>query len=487
MRVLIVHHGALPGPDHAGPSPGGALRALRLGEALSRAGLSVSHLSRAQDGPGGFASAAELLVLARALRPDRVICVQLEEAPALAALGVPLVVDLYAPRLVEAAFGGALPTVAADTLRALAVGDAFLASNRRQRWHWAGALALAGVDLRDAPLLDVPLACPPVRPGAPAPSALRLVAGGARWPWQDPAPGLARALAALDARGDGEIWWFGAPPVDGPLAGHPRLVLPGWRPYADLLDAYAGATAAIDWMAPNAERALALSFRHMDYLACGLPILTGPDSALTDLLDGAGLATDDVEGAIAVVADDAAARARMSARARALAAGPHHADAAAAALLAWLPDARRRPRGPSPLPEAAALAARAASAEARMSAAEDRAARAEAEVEHKRAEVGRLTGQVQDLITVTARQARALDEVAGFKREAVQVLGGRLDRAALAEEGLARENALLRADVEKKTAELRAMEELQRRLEHDLVNLRRELEEARRPRGLLRR
>ena len=83
--------------------------------------------------------------------------------------------------------------------------------------------------------------------------------------------------------------------------------------------------------------------------------------------------------------------------------------------------------------------------------------------------------------------ARALDEVAGFKREAITLLGNEHARAQRSADDLARENGILRADIEKKSAELRAMDDLRVRLENDLTNLRSELERLRTSRGWLRR
>ena len=110
MRVLIVHHGILPSADRA--VTGGALRAWHHGQALQAAGHEVFYLSREQDVSGGYRSAADLLARARQLSPDRIVCVQLEEAAALSILDIPMAVDLYAPRLLEAPFEGALATAA---------------------------------------------------------------------------------------------------------------------------------------------------------------------------------------------------------------------------------------------------------------------------------------------------------------------------------------------------------------------------------------
>lgn len=490
MRVLVVHHGALPAPGR--PVSGGALRAWRIGRALQRAGHEVHWLTRAQDQPGGFASPAELALRARSLAPDRIVCVQLEEAPALGTLGLPLAVDLYAPRLLEAPFENAQHDAASAVMRALAAGDVFLASNARQRWTWLGVLALAGVDVRADPCLLVPLAAPAEAPAPQPPKGEPvLVAGGARWPWQDPVPALNRVLAVLDARGEGVVRWFGGAPLLGTTSAtwqlpvHPRLQAPGWVAYDALLQQYATATLAIDWMQPNPERALALSFRHLDYLGCGLPILTGQDSALTDVLGDAGMATEDIEGALNTVLDNPHLRGQMSLAAQALAATVLDEDTAVEPLLGWINQPWRARREPSPLGTLADLARRAGAAEARLEHLEGASARAEAEVQHKRQELGEATGMVQELIRTNARLSRALDEVAGFKREAIATLGGQSEHARRDLADAERENGLLRADIEKKNAELLALDELRARLENDLRNVRGEVERLRRPRGLL--
>ncbi len=484
MRILIVHHGLLPADDR--PVTGGALRAWHHGEALRRAGHEIHFLTRAQDAPGGFTAPADLARRARALRPDRIIAVQPEDAPALRVVGAPLCVDLYAPRLLEAPFEGTLAREAVTTLRALAAGDAFLVSNPRQRMAWLGVLALAGVDVRTDPTMVVPLVAPE-GPRRRAPKEPVLVAGGAAWPWQDPRAGLQVALDVLDARGEGKVVWFGGAPLIGEADGawtlpaHPRLEAPGWAPRSALLHAYAGATLAFDWMTPNPERRLAFSFRHADYLGCGLPILTGPDTALTDVLGDAGWATplDGLADTLREALDDAADRRRRGQAARALARGPLSLDVASAPLLRWVEEGTRHPRAQGPLVDAAGHAARAAAAEARLDAAVSAQSTAEAEVARKRQENAALTAQVQDLVATTARLARAMDEVAGFKREAIAVLGGQNEQAARSLDDANRELAILRADLAKKSAELAAMDDLRARLEHDLDNLRRELAQAR--------
>ena len=491
MRIVVTHHGRLPGPDH--PVTGGALRASQHARALEAAGHEVILLTRAQDEAGGFRDAADLAARVRALSPERIVCVQPEDAPALRGLAIPMAVDLYAPRLVESAFEGTLATTTGLVFAALEAGDVFLTSNPRQQWSWRSVMALAGFDPLDDPTRLVPLSAPQsVLPQA-APPEPCLVAGGARWPWQDPVPGLHRVLAHLDRRGSGRVVWYGGSPLIGRVGGgwslptHPRLSSPGWLPYPALLEAYASATAAIDWQGAHPERTLALSFRHMDYLGAGLPVLTGPDSALVDVLGSAGEATDDIEGALDAILDDPTTLARMRAAANDLARTRFAPAACGQPLVDWVTTGKRHHRTGSPLSDTAMWIRSAERAASEAAAARSALARAEAEVNEKRSQHEALTSQVHRLVDTVSRQARALDEVAGFKREAIQILGNQGERAQRSAAELSRENTLLRADVEKKTAELRAMDDLRARLENDLVNVRSELERLRSQKGWLRR
>ncbi len=487
MRILIVHHGKRPIPGH--PATGGALRACGMAEVLEQAGHTVRLLSRQQDESGGFSSEEDLYQKARDWGPDRIIATQIEDAPALGAVGAPIAVDLYAPRVLEAAFEGTLRNTSVDTLRALSAGDVFLVSNPRQRWFWLGLLAMAGIDVRTDPTLLIPL----VAPAGPRRRAVKkpvFVAGGGSWPWHDPVPGLERVLAHLDRRGEGRVVWYGGVP-DGTeeawtLPSHPRLEAAGWVDRETLHYAYAGATAAIDWMVPNPERKLAFSFRHADYLGCGLPILTHPDSPIADAVGDAGWVSSDIEATLDAVLDHPEEVSRRSKAARKLARSHYSPDGAFAPLMDWVMSGARHAHSPTDLVDRAQMAAEAARAQEAAAAAVDAQGRAEAEVAQKRAEVGALNQQVQTLTRSLDRLTRAMDEVAGFKREAIQVLGNQSASDRLSLDEAVAENALLRADIEKKSAEIRAMDELRARLENDVDNLRRELNKLQQ-RGLFRR
>ncbi len=240
-------------------------------------------------------------------------------------------------------------------------------------------------------------------------------------------------------------------------------------------------------MSENPERSLALSFRHVDHLGCGLPILTGPDSALVDTLGDAGWIGTDIEGILDAVLDDPAEVRRRSTVARDLARTRYSRAVAEAPLLEWVESGLTHRRAKGPLVDAAHWAAEAASERARREALEAAMEDLRAEVEGKRAESDRQTGQIQQLTGVVERLTRAIDEVAGFKREAIAVLGGSAEQAGRALEDAEREVSILRADVAKKSAELVALDKVRERLENDLENLRAELEREKSRGGLLRR
>ena len=491
MRVLIVFHGWFPRPDR--PVAGGALRAWHHAEAIAAAGHEVHLVTREQDavpdGPPTFRSGPDLLAHARRVRPEVVLCVQPEEAPNLVPLGVPMAVDLYAPRLLEAQFQDQSGEEAVQTLRAIQAGDFFLFSNPRQRFYFLGLLAMAGVDLRDERFgAVVPLVAPEGPPRQP-PEAPIFVLGGVAWPWIDPLEGLQRAVAHLRKRRRGRVLVLGGQPVVGTAAVRdlpaamppgPRLEYRGPVPYQDLLALYAGATAALDLMAPTPERTLAVAFRHMDYLGCGLPMIVGAEHVLGDVLreTGAGLVGLPVEEAIDRALDDPEEHEARAAACRELARARFGRAACEAALLAWLAAPARRERRATPVGERAELAARVAAAEAARGEAERMCARTQAEVGAKRAEVAGLVDQVRVLSVANERLSGAVAEVAGFKREAIAVLGGAEASAREQAEALRAQVAVLATDAAKKNAEIDTLSGEKRALAEQVVELRRRQERA---------
>lgn len=435
MTYVVVMHGPALEPER--PVSGGVLRAEAHVRALRGAGHAVHVLRRAQDTPDGFRSPADLRRRVRALAPDAIVCVAPEEAPALRGIA-PLCVDLYAPRLLEAAWEGLQHEQAGMTLRAIDAADEVLYSNPRQRWFHLGMLGLAGWDLAAPCGRVVPLACLPDTAAAPERGGRPyVVMGGQRWPWQDASEALTRAVA----HGRAEVRVYGPP---SGVPGVREMGMVGRRAW---LAACAGAAAVLDRYAPHQERELALSFRQLDALAAGSPLIADPDTPLAaELRGGAGWVDAPLEAALDDALDGADRRGAVAALA-----ARYAIDVTSAPLLAWQP--AERARGSSVVRAAAALAG--ARAEAQAAGALREAA--EAEVARKRDEVDGLHAQIRALTSAVEANAAALADVAALRRETVNVLGARLAGADATRESLQRQLEEVRADRDKKAAELDAM------------------------------
>jgi glycosyltransferase involved in cell wall biosynthesis len=298
MRILILTHGAPPLPGRV--AVGNVLRAWSLGLAVEAAGHDVRVLTRAVDVAGADVRTADLPVMTFGEPEELREVVSSGAADALVVcqwdmLGqlpddvkIPVVADLYAPRMLEAQFQGLnLDAEFISRIETLARADFFLCTTQRQRWFYLPWLMMAGVDCRRPPVGVVPLfplATP--EPRGKAPDEPVLVSGGVFWPWQDASSHLVAAAAAIEALGKGKLVVYGGsyplgaegmkyatPPEE--LLGRARVEFKGMLPYDDLMAQYRSATAALNVSLPNSERELSFSFRDIDYLAAGLPIIIG--------------------------------------------------------------------------------------------------------------------------------------------------------------------------------------------------------------------
>ncbi len=338
---ILVIAGDRIGARMAGPS----IRALEIARALHARGLRVTLAA-----PGAVELPLPFAALGYDVRGDALhaaaagaaaIFVQgltLAQHPFLAALDVPIVVDLYDPFVLENlhARAGDTPsgrrrgheTDLAALLDQLRRGDFFVCASEVQRDFWLGCLTAvgrlnpavydAGADLRQ--LIDLlPFGLPDAPPSAPAAPALRgvhprvgpddrvLLWGGGIWDWFDPLT-LIRAVAAVAAeRGDVRLFFMGTrtPSLYAPkqsmadqaaalsrdLGLLDRVVLfhDGWVDY----DARAGylleADVGVSTHLPHVETRYAYRTRLLDCIWAGLPMLVTEGDVLADLVRSAGL------------------------------------------------------------------------------------------------------------------------------------------------------------------------------------------------------
>jgi len=268
--------------------------------------------------PYSFTEAAELQAIVQTLAPEVILLEAPEDARRLPEGDFTVVLDLYAPRILEAQYQeGTEERDAVRLFDAIQRADHFLFSNERQKHFFLPLLALAGVDCTRVEGDVVRISCPPKSPKRGAPSGLNFVAGGVFWPWADLSDGLRDLLFVLDELDEGSVRLFGGKygirsettrylDPRNKLPNSKRLSFSGIVPIDSLWSAYTEASVAFDLMAPNTERSLNLSFRQIDYLRCGLPLITSPGQVIASDLEeyGAGWCVKhgDTEGLRSLVA-----------------------------------------------------------------------------------------------------------------------------------------------------------------------------------------
>jgi len=298
QQVLIHVHGNL--PDAERPTVGNGLRARQLGSSLAAQGIAVSYLThtsfyrdaRPPAAMSLFDTSTEFLNIIKSRRPDLLILIQGEGLEMIPESGcdTPILADWIAPRMLEFAFQRLpLEQWLFRVLAAMTRADYHACCTEPQRAYLYAMLQLAGVAMDQASVAVVPLAAvgpAVVHTPSTGPDPV-FVAGGVHWPWVRSTRFLRILLEEMDAAGRGVLKLFGGRYPFAIDADHyqdavetlppsPRLRSGGLLPYPALLQEYAAADVAVDLFEENPERQLALSFREIDYLWCGLPMVCAP-------------------------------------------------------------------------------------------------------------------------------------------------------------------------------------------------------------------
>ncbi len=298
QQVLIHVHGNL--PDAERPTVGNGLRAHQLGAALAERGVAVRYVTHSSfyrgvpppDTMSLFDTSAEFQAILKIHRPELLILIQGEGLEMIPEAGceTPILADWIAPRMLEFAFQHLpLEQWLFRVLAAMNKADYHACCTEPQRAYLYAMLQLAGVEMNRASVAVVPLAAvgqAVAHSPSTGPDPV-FVAGGVHWPWIRSARFLRILLEEMEAAGRGVLKLFGGRypfAIDADqyhnavesLPSSPRLQSSGLLPYPDLLREYAAADVAVDLFEENPERQLALSFREIDYLRCGLPMVCAP-------------------------------------------------------------------------------------------------------------------------------------------------------------------------------------------------------------------
>lgn len=312
MRILVLADE--PKLDPSGVVTGNGLRVHHLTQGFEAAGHETIHAWRRVEGALAppidtgdhergltYGDAQGLQSILDQVGPD-VVLVGLW--PLLADLPdarrVPVVLDSVAPRLFEMIHEGreAVSAEAAAMLRSFRRADLFLVGSERQRQVLLPQLILAGHDCRAA----APIAVVPICGGDPdegpvdrSGESLRFITGGVNWPWRNAVPWLSALNAAIDdaGRADEIISYAGSYKLKGSSAsagsdGSTSLSHLRQRPlvpYQDMARAFAQGHVGIELADLNPEREVSQSFRSIEMLRLGLPILCNRYLELADLVE----------------------------------------------------------------------------------------------------------------------------------------------------------------------------------------------------------
>lgn len=349
---------------------GNAIRLDQLRTALLAAGHEVVHTWLAGAGhaaPGSFRSRDELQGLILAHAPDVILVAYWELAALLPFdLPQPVVLDFVAPRPLEALFEN--PQSVRAELRRLRENlqrcDLILVSNQQQKQLLINTLIEAGFDLRQGiPVTTVPLGAAPIGAPATRPGAAGwvLVSGGVSWPWrksQHYLPALARAARANAqpvrvVQFGGAYRWHGPAPAPAAQASVPEIESRPLLPYQQFSEflsqhAHIGVELA-DW---NIERANSQSFRSLEFLRHGLPLLCNRYLPIAELVEryGAGWLVDSPEQLpelLDVITADAEGWHRRSIAALNLVEAELQPDRSVRPLIEWLDSPAHAPRLPA--------------------------------------------------------------------------------------------------------------------------------------------
>ena len=294
MQILLITQEPPLAPDAI--ATGNAIRTAQLENALHNAGHAVSQtwLDKLNTKhPDAFRSRDDLHATITRQNPDVILVAYWELLELLPfELQQLVIVDFVAPRPLELLYEH--PELVSTELQRLqsylSKCDLLLTGSEKQRDLLRFSLLQAGFDLRgDEPILVVPLAAEPAgRPESdPASTGWTLVSGGVHWPWRQ-----------------SEAYWQAIQDMEGePGSGKPRLVLFGGQyslqkdipesarkldpghassvyqtqdlaPYSHfsrylLQSAHIGLEVAQS----NIERRYSQSFRSLEFLRHGLPLI----------------------------------------------------------------------------------------------------------------------------------------------------------------------------------------------------------------------
>jgi glycosyltransferase involved in cell wall biosynthesis len=322
MKFLIFTTDLPPLPGS--PTSGTALRTYNLAEGLRECGheVVISPPRSAMEGYRLPANAdeslksyvAELRNIAfdsgnqeskiNKTNPDVIICGHWPAWTLARKPSQPLVIDLAGPHLLERHFQGEdnFEGAVYGKLNALSCADFFIVSGNKQKLYFLSFLLKANIPDPEKRICVLPMPLPSIEEDIPTclanknsvqtleqrisdQSYPRFIFGGVFLPWQDPSHGLKVLSEELTKRERGSLLLVGGPhphykiksgtydSLFSSLESNPYVQRKPLLPFEEFTSQLPGIDVALDLMAWNLERELAITIRTTTYLWSGIPII----------------------------------------------------------------------------------------------------------------------------------------------------------------------------------------------------------------------
>ena len=285
MKILYLC--LRPPLDPTQAATGNQVRDAGLGNELRRRGHDVVLLApmstQAKDnssGPDSFT--LELATQLAFLKPDVIIVGYWSLLTHLPETQTPVILDFIAPRLLEAMFqeGGGLQQESQAILKLLPRADHFLVGNQRQADLLLTLLLLAGFDCRErVPVSIVPIStsgrCAEYQPPQ---TETRLISAGVDWPWRQ-STGYFEFLATWCRAHPG----FSFSNITGSYPGADKTTST-LLSYNAMQQEFARSHIGLELSKRNTEREFSHSFRIIEYLQCGMPVIANSWLPIAPLL-----------------------------------------------------------------------------------------------------------------------------------------------------------------------------------------------------------
>ncbi|MCI4626741.1 MAG: glycosyltransferase [Candidatus Magnetoovum sp. WYHC-5] len=212
---------------------------------------------------------------------------------------IPIAFDLPASYLLEVQSQGIpMELEIENKIKSIAYGDYFICSNQRQWYYYIPWLMLAGVDTTVDNMGIIPISANPhLPPLQEQPSEPVFVWGGMFWPWQDPILFLNIIIDELERASYGTLNIIGGrfpyncyinrKYIDIPniLKKSDRVSFKPLLSYKEMLNIFSASSIGVDISKDSPERHLSSPFKTVDYLSCGLPIITSAYMNIADLIN----------------------------------------------------------------------------------------------------------------------------------------------------------------------------------------------------------